>query len=260
MRRFPPFLLALALLTGMLLAGPATTAATPKKVKVTASASVSKAQVGTTVKVKGKVTGRSAQAKVVLQKKAKKRWVSVKSAKVTAKKRYALRTKVTQGTTKYRVKVRKNKRIKASASKAFTVRGTTKASATKSAATAGPDQAAIDQILAETNAFRAANGKAPLQLSDPMTTVARNWSQTMADTGAFNHNPNYSKQIPSGWTRAGENIAAGQTVSGVVQAWINSPGHRANLLGDFTHIGIGYVSKPGSRYTRYYTQVFAKYR
>lgn len=252
-RRLSPFLLVLALLTGLLLVGPTATAAKPKKVKITASASVNKAKAGTTLKVRGKVTGRSARAKVVLLKKTKKRWVVLKSAKVNAKKRYAFKTKVAKGTTTYRVKVRKNKRIRAAASRTFKVRGGTKNSNSPA------DQAAVERILRDTNAFRAEHGKARLKLSSRMTTVARKWSQRMADTGEFKHNPNYSTQIPAGWRRAGENIAVGYALTAVVQGWIDSPGHRANMLGDFTHIGIGYVSVPGSPYTRYYTQVFAKY-
>ena len=256
--RLSPVLVVLALLAGLLLVGP-TASAKAKRVKVTASASASTAKVGATVKVKGKVTGRSARAKVVLLKKARKGWVVVTSAKVNAKRRYALRTKVAKGTTTYRVKVRKNDRVKAATSRTLRVRGTVKSTTSRSASVSAADQAAVDQILAETNAFRAANGKPALKLSAEMTTVARNWSQTMADTGVFKHNPNYSTQIPAGWRGAGENIAAGYALSAVVKGWIDSPGHRANMLGDFTHIGIGYVSKPGTQYTRYYTQVFAKY-
>lgn len=66
------------------------------------------------------------------------------------------------------------------------------------------------------------------------------------------HNPQYSTQIPAGWSRAAENVASGYAPSAVVNAWMNSPGHRANILGDFTTIGIGYVNG-------YATQVFAKY-
>ena len=52
---------------------------------------------------------------------------------------------------------------------------------------------------------------------------------------------------------AGENIAMGQrTPQEVVNAWMNSPGHRANILnGDFTHIGVGYVEQGN-----YWTQQF----
>ena len=63
--------------------------------------------------------------------------------------------------------------------------------------------------------------------------------------------------MPRGWTRAAENVAYGYNVTSVVDAWMNSPGHRANILGDFTHIGVG-VAK-GSDGQLYYVQNFGKY-
>lgn len=119
-------------------------------------------------------------------------------------------------------------------------------------------QEVVARILEDTNAFRAQNGKAALVLNTAMNTVAYNYSKKMHDECIFEHNPNYTTQIPSGWMRAGENIAAGQDYTNVVQAWIDSPGHRANLLGDFNTIGIGFYS--GSNcYGTYFTQNFGKY-
>ena len=56
---------------------------------------------------------------------------------------------------------------------------------------------------------------------------------------------------------SGENIAAGSsTAADVVEQWMNSPGHRANILNkDFTHIGVGYC-KSGSGYGHYWVQMF----
>lgn len=120
------------------------------------------------------------------------------------------------------------------------------------------EQAAIQQILDDTNAFRASEGLAPLVLDPEISAVARDWSQHLHDTGTFEHNPSFAQHIPPGWESAAENIAAGQYADTVVEAWINSPGHRANLLGDFTSIGIGYYEGPDG-YQRYFTQVFANY-
>lgn len=55
----------------------------------------------------------------------------------------------------------------------------------------------------------------------------------------------------------GENIAAGHaTAAATVEQWMNSPGHRANILNkDYTHIGVGYVSSPGG-YHHYWVQMF----
>lgn len=115
-----------------------------------------------------------------------------------------------------------------------------------------PPNGDIARILADTNAARAANGLAPLVLDDAVTAVAQNWSATQAREGRMYHNPQYSSQIPGGWSRAAENVASGYSPSTVVAGWMGSPGHRANILGDYTTIGIGYVNG-------YATQVFAKY-
>ena len=56
------------------------------------------------------------------------------------------------------------------------------------------------------------------------------------------------------YMRAGENIAYGQKTSAAVMAgWMNSPGHKANILGDFTRIGVGVYEKNGALY---WTQLF----
>ncbi len=114
-------------------------------------------------------------------------------------------------------------------------------------------------ILEQTNDYRAEHGLAPLLLMDELTTVAQDWSRHMADNDDYRHNPTYSQQYPPGWRRAGENIAGGYSEDAVVDAWYDSPGHQANMLGDYTHIGIGYATNPDSRYRRYYTQNFARY-
>jgi uncharacterized protein YkwD len=117
----------------------------------------------------------------------------------------------------------------------------------------------IQRILDDTNAFRARYGRAPLTLDPQISSVAQNWTNYMASSCTFDHNPSFSTQMRAGWTAAAENIAAGQQYTDVVAAWINSPGHRANLLGDYTHIGIGYVGASSCPYGRYYTQNFGRY-
>ena len=62
------------------------------------------------------------------------------------------------------------------------------------------------------------------------------------------------KKFGISYTSAGENIAQGQrTPEEVVQAWMNSAGHRANILNNgFTHIGVGYVERQLLDTTIYY--------
>ncbi|MFT4052702.1 MAG: CAP domain-containing protein [Microbacterium sp.] len=115
----------------------------------------------------------------------------------------------------------------------------------------------VQTILDDTNDLRIAEGLEPLELNESMTTVAQNWSESQAASKSMSHNPNYSSQIPSGWTKAGENVAYGYQPSTVVDAWADSSGHLANILGDYTDIGIGLAKSSDGVY--YYTQVFAAY-
>lgn len=115
-------------------------------------------------------------------------------------------------------------------------------------------------ILDETNAYRAEYDLPPLVLMPELNTVAQNWSRHMAEEDDLRHNPDWYSQYPPGATGGGENIAGGYDPSDVVRAWMASPGHRGNILGDgLTHIGIGYATNDDSTYTRYYTQNFARY-
>lgn len=127
----------------------------------------------------------------------------------------------------------------------------------------------INQVLELTNQFRAQNGLSPLQLNQELSAAAQDYSQDMAQQDFFSHT---GKDGSQPWDRArevgyearaiGENLAAGQrTPAEVVQGWIDSPGHRANLLNSqYTEIGIGYYlleNDTGSvNYNRYWTQLF----
>ncbi len=120
------------------------------------------------------------------------------------------------------------------------------------------------EVLRLTNAFRVKNGVDPVRNDANLNAAAEDHSRDMAAGDYFRHSalPGQITQHgydPDGW---GENIAAGYpTPKAVVDGWINSPGHRANLLReDFEHIGIGYHYKPGdggaAPYGHYWTQVF----
>ncbi|WP_431801898.1 CAP domain-containing protein [Microbacterium sp. bgisy203] len=114
------------------------------------------------------------------------------------------------------------------------------------------------RILTDVNAARTAAGVAPLTENPPLSAVATKWSQKQAKAASMSHNPNYSTEIPPGWSRAAENVATGQTVANVTTAWMNSSGHRANILNAaYTHIGIGIGCSAAGR--PYYTQNFGAY-
>ncbi|MBP1557337.1 MAG: serine protease [Oscillospiraceae bacterium] len=110
------------------------------------------------------------------------------------------------------------------------------------------------------NEQRAKYGLSPLKLSSDISAVARAKSQDMADNGYFSHtSPTYGspfdmlKSFGISYKAAGENIAQGySTPESVVNGWMNSAGHRANILSEnFTELGVGYVANGN-----YWTQMF----
>src|SRR5699024_8603866 len=109
-----------------------------------------------------------------------------------------------------------------------------------------------------TNKERVNNGLQPLQVDYELSKVAREKSRDMAVNNYFAHDsPVYGspfdmmKSYGITYRTAGENIAKGQrTPEEVVQAWMNSPGHSANILNpSFTHIGVGFVEN-GNHWTQ----------
>jgi len=116
----------------------------------------------------------------------------------------------------------------------------------------------IKKILDDTNAYRKLFGRGPLKLHPSLNRISGTWAYHMHQTCDYKHNPDYASGYPWGWRKAAENIAAGQSVLEVVAAWIASSTHRTNLLGDYTHIGIGYY-QGAHCYKRYWVQNFAKY-
>ncbi|MBH0023158.1 cell wall-binding repeat-containing protein [Salinibacterium sp. SWN248] len=124
--------------------------------------------------------------------------------------------------------------------------------------TPSPAEAAGEStILSLVNEARAAEGLGPLKLNSSLSSVSSKWAYQMAANGEMTHNPSYSSQIPSGWTRAGENVARGwPSATAVHDAWMNSAGHRANIMGDYTDIGIAFVTSGG---TTWAVENFGKY-
>ena len=110
------------------------------------------------------------------------------------------------------------------------------------------------------NEIRREYGLNELTVSEDLTIAARIKSRDMHDKGYFSHNsPTFGssfdmmKSLGISYRTAGENIAMGQrTPSEVVNAWMNSEGHRANILNaSYTQIGVGYVGDG-----HYWTQLF----
>ncbi|ASK61101.1 hypothetical protein CFK37_02265 [Virgibacillus phasianinus] len=116
------------------------------------------------------------------------------------------------------------------------------------------------QVVELTNNEREERGLEPLKIDVELSKMARDKSQDMSTNGYFSHtSPNYGSPFDMmesygiTYQSAGENIARGQrTPEEVVNGWMNSQGHRENILNpDYTHIGVGYVADGN-----YWTQEF----
>ena len=116
------------------------------------------------------------------------------------------------------------------------------------------------EVIRLVNEIRVKNGLKELTHDWQVSRVARIKSQDMKDNKYFAHNsPVYGtpfqmlKSFGISYRSAGENIAKGYaTPQAVVNGWMNSSGHRANILNaNYTHIGVGYVSAGN-----YWTQMF----
>jgi Cysteine-rich secretory protein family len=121
-----------------------------------------------------------------------------------------------------------------------------------SPAAAGPDDPAADEarFVALVNAARAQNGAAPLTVDAELTQLARDWAAQMAAAGAISHAKPISAGVTQDWQKLGENVGKGPSVDPIMDAFIASPGHYANLMDPaFTKIGVGVVYADGVLYT-----------
>jgi len=104
------------------------------------------------------------------------------------------------------------------------------------------------------NNERAANGLGPVAWHDQLGGLAQGWSDYMAVSGNYSHqNLDAILQNPTyyGYSGLGENIlhgACGISAAQMDQAWMNSPLHRANILGNFSAVGIGVACNGGDLY------------
>ena len=119
------------------------------------------------------------------------------------------------------------------------------------------------QVASLTNSKRKAAGLGSLTLDSQLSKLARMKAEDMAKKGYFSHtSPTYGsafdmmKKYGVFYRTAGENIAKGQkTAEAVMNGWMNSSGHRANILSSaYTHIGVGYAKD--SKGNTYWVQIF----
>lgn len=119
-----------------------------------------------------------------------------------------------------------------------------------------------NEVIRLVNEIRVKNGLNVLKADWELSRVARIKSQDMKDNNYFSHTSpvygspfNMIKNFGISYKSAAENIAKGQsTPQAVVNAWMNSQGHRANILNSsYTKIGVGYVQNGN-----YWTQMFIR--
>jgi uncharacterized protein YkwD len=122
------------------------------------------------------------------------------------------------------------------------------------------------QVIELINAERAKVGLPPLYTQSQLMAAARLHSADMGCNDFFGHTGSDGSSLADRLMRQGysgyyfgENIAAGySTPESVVNAWMNSSGHRANILNaNYTDVGVGYVYWSGSTYKSYWTADFA---
>ncbi len=123
--------------------------------------------------------------------------------------------------------------------------------------------AIASQVIALVNDERARAGVAPLTANSLLTAAAAAHAADMASNGFFSHtgsdgssSAERATRAGYNWSTIGENIAMGATsAEQVMEMWMNSSGHRANILNaSFTEIGVGLDSRGGSQWV----QVFAR--
>ena len=147
-----------------------------------------------------------------------------------------------------------------------------------SGASAAPEEVAAQAVYL-VNQERARYGLLPVKADPSLTAAALSHSQDMAFNDLFNHTGSDGSTVVTrfvannylNWTAGGENIAAGfATAEAVTTAWMNSAGHRANILNaNVREIGVGFVYQPddqpdvrlpdgslGGPYFYYWTQDF----
>jgi uncharacterized YkwD family protein len=136
---------------------------------------------------------------------------------------------------------------------------------TPSTPSPGTGNASLEaQVVELVNRERESRGLDPLAMSETLTSIARTKSEDMVANNYFSHNsPTYGspfdmlRQFGVSYSTAGENIASGQTtVASVMDTWMNSPGHAANILNDaYTEIGVGVANNNGRPI---WTQIFLR--
>jgi hypothetical protein len=119
------------------------------------------------------------------------------------------------------------------------------------------------EMLNSINSVRRSAGQPPLRTNNRLHNAAQRHSEDMARHQFMSHTGSDGSTMGQritatgySFSRAGENVAMGQRdVSGVMNSWVNSPGHYNNLIGQFVEVGLGLARDSNGR--NYWTQKFA---
>ncbi|MEM9463959.1 MAG: CAP domain-containing protein [Actinomycetota bacterium] len=118
---------------------------------------------------------------------------------------------------------------------------------TGTAAATSSDEAAFFEAL---NEVRAGAGLPAFTLNTQLSDLSRGHAQVMADAGEIFHASPISAGYNGPWSKIGENVGVGANVSVLVDAFVASPGHYANIVDpSFTEVGIGVVWRENALYT-----------
>jgi hypothetical protein len=125
-------------------------------------------------------------------------------------------------------------------------------------ASVGADSGTEQGFLSAINSERTSRGMGALKMDGSLQAHARRHTADMIAAGEIYHSSSAELQAAagSGWSRLGENVGRGGTVSSLHQAFMDSSGHRANILGDYNYVGIG--TNTSSDGILYVTVVFMK--
>jgi hypothetical protein len=106
-------------------------------------------------------------------------------------------------------------------------------------------------FVAGINQVRANAGLPGLRVDPELTAIAQRWSATMAGQNRIWHNPNLTSEATMAWTLIGENVGTGYDVPTLMDAFVNSPAHYANLVEDeYQYVGVGVTwGSDGRMYT-----------
>ena len=119
---------------------------------------------------------------------------------------------------------------------------TSTTTSTTSTTTEPPEEGSIDfasesDFVGRINSLRSSNGKEGLTRDGSLDARARDWARHMAESGSLAHS-NLGSLMPP-WTAVAENLGQGGSVSQVFDLLAGSSGHLSNMLGDYTHLGVG---------------------